>query len=141
MKAILLLAFGMLCFAQTAEVHDLTADESQQGRELYQHMLDAEKAYHSWAGRMATKYLKQDNCAQSAADNPCWTGEFSKDFKHIVPMPPVVRVPSGNPWFSPAVNSTTSTYGMDKLDCAALDVNGTPIRLSADSRLPCSIVQ
>lgn len=125
MKSLAVLFLIGACFAQTAEVYDLTTTESAEGKRLYTAMMESKDAFDEYSDRMSAKYIRQPrySCADAAIfigddDNlrmhhtACVLGEFDSNFKHILPKTKLTTQPSfqfnGNHWSTP-INGTINT--------------------------------
>jgi hypothetical protein len=147
MRLTIVLLIGAFALAQTAEVHDLTADESAEGQKLYAEMQRADKAYADYQRRMETKYLPSPGCGWADTQGnhgSCGKpGEFSAGFHHILPKPQPLP---GNTFYwnnSPAVGLTGPLTGINPVADIPAIQNNSCVAVGSDGKLTnaaCNIV-
>lgn len=102
----LMLAVSSIAYSQTAQVIQLSSQDSAEAKSSYQAMKDAEKKWQDFQDQIRKKYVESKNaptvwCSSivsgttaylSCPDNnylPGWENgfEFTKDFGFLVPLP------------------------------------------------------
>ena len=112
------LVFAVGCYAQTAQVIQLTPDESRQAAALYAQKAEVEAKIAALQTSITEKYTKETrtyvfctSCVTYLGTKTGWEGgfEYSTDFKFIVPAPqPTTFGASGCTYLNPAVNTFTA---------------------------------